>query len=163
MHHFSDYKLVHGDIKSRNVLLNSGFEPEISDYGIAHLLKDTTRRPRGALGYAAPEDLKGEENLTKSSDVFSFGVLILELVTGKNPAEKVLADSQKLNLVEWARNLVIGGKMERLIDPKLNCDYNSEDLEMLLNIAIMCTQDKPENRLNMLEVVSLFHAVGSYE
>lgn len=110
---------------------------------------------RGAIGYAAPEDLKGEAcHLSKSSDVYSFGVLALELITGKSPAEKVLTDSQKLSFIEWAQNLVFTDKVGSLIDPKLHGEYDFEELKMLLNVAIMCTQEKPEDRLNMEEVVS---------
>lgn len=153
LHHYSSPQLVHGDIKSTNVLLNSNFEPRMGDFGMANLLKENIRKSRGAAGYMAPEDCKGEEELSKRSDVFSFGILLLELISGRNPAEKVEGDSRKLSIVEWAQNLVIGGRVDDLADPRLRGEYNREEFERLLNAAIMCAQERPENRLSMLEVV----------
>lgn len=152
LHHNADCELVHGNIKSSNVLLSSSFEPKMGDYGLSRLLNESVAVGRGAFGYAAPEDSKGE-SLTKRSDVFSFGILLLELLSGKNPAENIASGMHKLSIVEWAQDLVMRGKLDELIDARLDGKYNHEELEVLLNTAIMCAQLKPEDRLTMLEVV----------
>eukprot|EP00249_Psilotum_nudum_P020255 c27623_g1_i1 orf=87-1046(+) len=155
LHHHSDPQLVHGDIKSTNVLLDSNYEPLWVDFGLSNLVRDGGGTLKGAMGYMAPEDVKGEEDLSERSDVFSYGILLLELISGKNPGEKVLGDSDKLSIVEWAQPLILEFNLESLVDPGLQGNYNCKELERLLNVAIMCAQDRPESRLSMLEVVDL--------
>ncbi|KAI5082250.1 hypothetical protein GOP47_0001993 [Adiantum capillus-veneris] len=152
LHYYADSELVHGNIKSSNVLLGPAFEPKIVDFGLSRLLNDNVARARGSFGYTAPEDAQGEA-LTQRSDVFGFGILLLELISGKNPAEKIQSGTRKQSIVEWAQDLVMGGKMDELVDSMLHGKYNHEELEDLLNLAIMCAQLKPEDRLTMLEVV----------
>lgn len=155
LHHHSTPQLVHGDIKSTNVLLSPNFEARLVDFGMSNLLKDNISNFKGAAGYIAPEDCEGNGELSKQSDVFSFGILLLELISGKNPVEKVQGNSSKLSIVDWAQNLVIGGKLDDLVDSRLQGHYNREELERLLNTAIMCAQEMPENRISMLEVVEI--------
>ncbi|MCO5596431.1 hypothetical protein L7F22_050494 [Adiantum nelumboides] len=83
LHHDEDFELVHGNIKSTNVLLGSTFAPKIVDFGLSRLLNDSLARVKGVFGYAPPEDTKGEA-FAKGSDVFSLGILLLELINGKN-------------------------------------------------------------------------------
>ncbi|MCO5550441.1 hypothetical protein L7F22_003928 [Adiantum nelumboides] len=88
LHHDANFEFVHGNIKSTNVLLGPTFAPKIVDFGLSRLVNDSVARVKGVFEYAPPEDTKGEA-FTKGSDVFSLGILLLELINGKNPSEKI--------------------------------------------------------------------------
>ncbi|MCO5560182.1 hypothetical protein L7F22_013790 [Adiantum nelumboides] len=118
LHHDADFELVHGNIKLTNVLLGPTFAPKIVNFGLSRLLNDSVARAKGAFGYAPPEDTKGEA-FTKESDVFSLGIL-LELIGGKNPLEKIQKETDKLSIVEWTQDLVVRGKMDELVDSRLH-------------------------------------------
>ncbi|MCO5576872.1 hypothetical protein L7F22_030693 [Adiantum nelumboides] len=100
LHHDADFELVHGNIKSTNVLLGPTFAPKIIDFGSSRLLNDSVARAKCVFGYAPPEDTKGE-TFTKGNDVFSLGILLLELINGKNPSKKIQKETDKLSIVEW--------------------------------------------------------------
>ncbi|KAH7437273.1 hypothetical protein KP509_05G063400 [Ceratopteris richardii] len=150
LHHGAGLELVHGNFKSSNVLLTENFEPKISDYGFLRLLNEKVAKAKTAFGYAAREDPEGEAP-TKMGDTFSFGVLLLELISGKNPAEKILHGTRKLSIIEWAQQSIMEGKLNELVDARLNGNYSHVELEVLLNTAFLCAQLKPEDRLTMLE------------
>ncbi|MCO5578838.1 hypothetical protein L7F22_032685 [Adiantum nelumboides] len=101
LHHDTDFELVHGNIKSTNVLLGPTFAPKIVDFGLSRVVNDSVATTKVFFGYAPPEDTKGEA-FTKGTDVFRFGILLLELISGKNPSEKIQKETGKLSIVEWA-------------------------------------------------------------
>ncbi|KAE8688586.1 PTI1-like tyrosine-protein kinase [Hibiscus syriacus] len=131
--------------------------PHVADFGFAKFIPDgathVTTRVKGTVGYLAPEyALLGKAS--ESCDVYSFGVLLLELVSGKRPLEKVSA-FLKRPIAEWALPLVSEGKLSEVADPKLNGKYVEEELKRLVLVALVCADNRPEKRPTMLEVVEL--------
>ncbi|KAE8688584.1 PTI1-like tyrosine-protein kinase [Hibiscus syriacus] len=157
LHHHSTPHVIHRDIKASNVLLDSDFQPQVADFGFAKFIPDgathVTTRVKGTVGYLAPEyAMLGKAS--ESCDVYSFGVLLLELVSGKRPLEKVSA-FLKRPIAEWALPLVSEGKLSEVADPKLNGKYVEEELKRLVLVALVCADNRPEKRPTMLEVVEL--------
>ncbi|XP_031482668.1 PTI1-like tyrosine-protein kinase At3g15890 [Nymphaea colorata] len=156
LHHHTPH-IIHRDIKASNVLLNSDFEAQVADFGFAKLIPEgathVTTRVKGTLGYLAPEyAMFGKA--AERCDVYSFGVLLLELASGKKPIEKS-GGGDKHSIVEWALPLVCDKRYDEVADPKLNQKYNTEELKRVLLVALACAQSRPEKRPTMLEVVEL--------
>ncbi|CAI8611720.1 unnamed protein product [Vicia faba] len=149
--------IIHRDVKASNVLLDSDFQARVADFGFAKLIPDgathVTTRVKGTLGYLAPEyAMLGKAN--ESCDVYSFGILLLELATGKKPLEK-LSSSMKRSINDWALPLACEKKFSELADPRLNGDYSENELKRVVLVALVCAQNQPEKRPTMLEVVEL--------
>ncbi|CAI7839141.1 unnamed protein product, partial [Closterium sp. NIES-53] len=144
-------RIVHRDIKPSNVLLDANMEARIADFGLAKMLHDHERdvatRVQGTWGYVAPEYLAGAA-VSEKVDVYAFGVLLLELVTGRSP----LGDSK---LVTWAEEVVAKGELGALVDPLLFGDYNEGELRGLMHIIFLCLHHHPDDRPAMSHVVQL--------
>ncbi|KAF3452839.1 hypothetical protein FNV43_RR03272 [Rhamnella rubrinervis] len=157
LHHEVTPHIIHRDIKASNVLLDSDFEPLVADFGFAKLIPEgvshLTTRVKGTLGYLAPEYAMWGK-VSESCDVYSFGILLLELVTGRKPIEK-LPGGVKRTITEWAEPLISKGKFRELVDPKLKGNFDENQLKQAINVAALCVQTEPENRPKMKEVVSL--------
>lgn len=139
------------------MLLDSEFQARVADFGFAKLIPDgvthVTTRVKGTLGYLAPEyAMLGKAN--ESCDVYSFGILLIEIASGRKPIEKVSA-SIKRSITDWALPLVCKGKYDEVADPKLNGKYVEEELKRVVLVALICAQSRPEKRPTMLEVVEL--------
>ncbi|KAL5697932.1 non-specific serine/threonine protein kinase [Ranunculus cassubicifolius] len=157
LHHHATPHIIHRDIKASNVLLDANFNAQVADFGFAKLIPDgathVTTRVKGTLGYLAPEyAMLGKAS--ESCDVYSFGILVLELATGKKPIEK-LSPTMKQSVSDWALPLVREKKFTEVADPRLNGKYVEEELKRLVLIALLCAQNQPEKRPTMLDVVSL--------
>lgn len=157
LHHHATPHIIHRDIKASNVLLDSDFQAQVADFGFAKLIPEgathVTTRVKGTLGYLAPEyAMLGKAS--ESCDVYSFGILLLELATGKKPIEK-LAPTVKRSIVEWALPLSRERKFSDMADPRLNGDYKEEELKSVILIALICAHNQPEKRPNILEVLEL--------
>ncbi|BAT91504.1 hypothetical protein LR48_Vigan05g221200 [Vigna angularis] len=157
LHHQSTPHIIHRDIKASNVLLDSDFQARVADFGFAKLIPDgathVTTRVKGTLGYLAPEyAMLGKAN--ESCDVYSFGILLLELASGKKPLEK-LSPTVKRSINDWALPLACEKKFSELADPKLEGNYVEEELKRVVLIALLCAQSQPEKRPTILEVVEL--------
>ncbi|KAF5936565.1 hypothetical protein HYC85_024071 [Camellia sinensis] len=126
LHHEVTPHIIHRDIKASNVLLDSNFEPLVADFGFAKLIPEgvshMTTRVKGTLGYLAPEyAMLGK--VSESCDVYSFGILQLEILIGRKPIEK-LTGGVKRTITEWAEPLILKGRFKELVDPKLRGNFD---------------------------------------
>lgn len=156
LHHYATPHIIHRDVKASNVLLDENFEAQVADFGFAKLIPDgathVTTGVKGTLGYLAPEYAMWGK-VSESCDVYSFGILVLELISGKKPIEKV--GTVKRTIVEWAGPLVLRGQYRDLVDPLLHGKFDEEELRRLVQVAALCAQNAPENRPTMQEVVEM--------
>ncbi|CBI27111.3 hypothetical protein VitviT2T_000204 [Vitis vinifera] len=160
-------RVIHRDIKSSNILLNYNFEAQVSDFGLAKLALDAdthvTTRVMGTFGYMAPE-YASSGKLTEKSDVFSFGVVLLELITGRKPvdASQPVGDE---SLVEWARPLLSHAleneEFEGLTDPRLEKNYVESEMFRMLEAAAACVRHSAAKRPRMGQVVRAFDSMGT--
>ncbi|XP_044472237.1 PTI1-like tyrosine-protein kinase At3g15890 [Mangifera indica] len=157
LHHEVTPHIIHRDIKASNVLLDSDFEPLVADFGFAKLIPEgvshMTTRVKGTLGYLAPEYAMWGK-VSESCDVYSFGILLLEILTGRKPIEK-LPGGVKRTITEWAEPLILKGRFRDLVDPKLRGNFDENQLIQAINVAALCVQSEPEKRPNMKEVVNM--------
>eukprot|EP01018_Ginkgo_biloba_P002126 Gb_06318 [translate_table: standard] len=157
MHHGCSPPIVHRDIKSNNILLDSEFKPRIADFGLARIVEklgkqDPMSAIAGSCGYIAPEyayTLKVNEK----SDIYSFGVVLLELVTRKQPNEADFGDHS--DIVRWVRNQIHSEQgVQAVLDFQIADTYR-EELMLTLRVALLCTSTLPANRPSMREVVEM--------
>ncbi|KAJ6817115.1 receptor-like cytosolic serine/threonine-protein kinase RBK2 [Iris pallida] len=139
LHERCPRRIIHRDIKASNILLSENFEPQISDFGLAKWLPDklthyTMSSFEGTFGYLAPEYLM-HGIVNEKVDVFAYGVLLLELITGRKAI-----DSSKQSLVIWAKPLLERKNIRELVDPSLGDAYDSAELNRVTNTAYLCIQ-----------------------
>lgn len=157
LHHHATPHIIHRDIKASNVLLDSNFEAKVADFGFARLIPDgathVTTNVKGTLGYLAPEyAMLGKAS--ESCDVYSYGILLLEIVSGRRALQRFNPTSNG-SIADWAFPLAREKNFKEIADPKLNGNFVAEELKRSVLVALACAQKEPENRLTMLEVVEL--------
>ncbi|XP_068483661.1 receptor-like serine/threonine-protein kinase ALE2 isoform X5 [Phaseolus vulgaris] len=163
LHEDSSPHVIHRDFKSSNILLEEDFTPKVSDFGLARTAADeenrhVSTRVMGTFGYVAPEYAMTGHLLVKS-DVYSYGVVLLELLTGRKPVDMSRSPGQE-NLVAWARPLLSSEEgVKAIIDPSLGPDVPSDSVAKVAAIASMCVQPEVSDRPFMGEVVQALKLV----
>ncbi|KAK8466282.1 hypothetical protein PHAVU_008G050700 [Phaseolus vulgaris] len=167
LHHSCNPRIIHRNISSKCILLDTDFEPRISDFGLARLMNpiDThlstfVNGEFGDLGYVAPEYAKTLV-ATPKGDIYSFGIVLLELVTGERATHVAKApETFKGNLVEWISQQSSNAKLHDVIEESLVGNGVDQELFQFLKVACNCVSEMPKERPTMFEVYQLLRAIG---
>jgi hypothetical protein len=158
LHHGWDQVVVHRDIKSSNILLDSDMRGRLGDFGLAKLYSHNevpnTTRVVGTLGYLAPE-LVTMAVATSASDIYSFGVVILEVACGRRPIEMGSTEEEDSVLIDLVRDLHAKGKAVEAADERMKGEFVVEEMEMVLKLGLVCCHPDPQRRPSMREVVAV--------
>lgn len=151
--------IVHRDMRPNNILLTHDFTPMVGDFGLARrqssgdLAEET--RVLGTIGYLAPEYAETGQ-ITDKADVYAFGVVLLELLSGRKAIEHNRPRKQ-VSLVEWARPLLASYDKESLLDPRLKGQYNEYELQCMMHAATQCIKKDPSRRPRMNQVLRMLN------
>ncbi|KAK3446257.1 probable receptor-like protein kinase At2g42960 [Eucalyptus grandis] len=160
LHEAIEPKVVHRDIKSSNILMDDEFNAKVSDFGLAKLLgsgeSHITTRVMGTFGYVAPE-YANTGMLNEKSDIYSFGVLLLEAITGRDPVDYG-RPANEVNLVEWLKVMVGTRRAEEVVDPTLEVKPATRALKRSLLVALRCVDPEADKRPKMTQVVRMLEA-----
>uniref|UniRef100_A0A0A8XPK7 Protein kinase domain-containing protein n=1 Tax=Arundo donax TaxID=35708 RepID=A0A0A8XPK7_ARUDO len=155
LHEHCNPPIIHRDLKSSNILLDSYFNAKISDFGLAVTSGNHSKgnlKLSGTLGYVAPEYLL-DGKLTEKSDVYAFGVVLLELLLGRKPAEKT-AQALCQSIVTWAMpQLTDRSKLPNIIDPMIKNTMDLKHLYQVAAMAVLCVQPEPSYRPLITDVL----------
>ncbi|XP_057455517.1 probable L-type lectin-domain containing receptor kinase VII.2 [Lotus japonicus] len=156
LHEGWEVKVLHRDIKASNVLLDKDMKARLGDFGLALMHEHqgqvaSTTRILGTVGYIAPEVIRTGRASTMS-DVFGFGLLVLEVVCGRRPIEE-----HKPGLIEWVMSLMVLGQLHNAVDERLNAcgGYTIMEAERLLNLGLVCANSDPSVRPTMMQIVKM--------
>ncbi|KAL0794252.1 hypothetical protein Bca101_065629 [Brassica carinata] len=154
LHKGCQRRIIHRDIKSSNVLLTQDFEPQISDFGLAKWLPSQWSHHsiapiEGTFGHLAPEYYT-HGIVDEKTDVFAFGVFLLELISGKKPV-----DASHQSLHSWAKTIIKDGEIEKLMDPRIGENFDIQQLHRIAFAASLCIRSSSPCRPSMIEVLEV--------
>ncbi|XP_065867219.1 tyrosine-sulfated glycopeptide receptor 1-like [Euphorbia lathyris] len=163
MHQTCEPHIVHRDIKSSNILLDDKFKAYVADFGLSRLIlpyhTHVTTELVGTLGYIPPE--YGQSWLaTLRGDIYSFGVVMLELLTGKRPVE-VFKPMTTKELIGWVQQMRNEGKQDQVFDPHLRGKGFDDEMLKVLDVACMCVNKNPLKRPTIKDIVDWLENLGS--
>ncbi|KAM7259080.1 hypothetical protein ACFE04_014821 [Oxalis oulophora] len=165
LHHSCDPPIVHNQVKSSNILLSDEWQPQLSDFGAAiiqnqpqHMVANL--KPLNA--FVAGRYMEAENtDFDEKTDVYSYGVVLLELITGKEANDQEQENSE--SLVLWARSLLSSGLCEQLIDPNLEEDVDKEEMETVISVARLCLIHSASRRPTMEMILRQLRQGGIIE
>ncbi|KAL5655965.1 hypothetical protein ACJX0J_035284, partial [Zea mays] len=161
LHEAIDPKVVHRDIKSSNILIDDEFNSKVSDFGLAKLLNSDkshiNTRVMGTYGYVAPE-YANSGMLNEKSDIYSFGVVLLECATARDPVD-YSKPADEVNLIEWLKMMVTSKRAEEVVDPNLNVKPPKRALKRTILVGFKCVDPDADKRPKMSHVVQMLEAV----
>ncbi|KAM0939637.1 putative protein kinase RLK-Pelle-LRR-II family [Dioscorea sansibarensis] len=154
-------KIIHRDVKAANILLDESFEAVVGDFGLAKLLdlrdSHVSTAVRGTIGHIAPEYLSTGQSSEKT-DVFGFGILLFELITGQKTISSGNGQVQKGMILDWVRTLREEKRLHMMVDRDLKGSFDAGELENAVSIILSCTQPNPAFRPKMSDVVKALEA-----
>ncbi|XP_006655827.1 PTI1-like tyrosine-protein kinase At3g15890 [Oryza brachyantha] len=157
LHHHATPQIIHGSIKATNVLLDSNFQAHLGDFGLIKFIPDGVDHDKiiseNQRGYLAPEYVMFGKPTT-GCDVYSFGIILLEISSGRRPVEKS-GSAKMCGVRNWVLPLAKDGRYDEIVDSKLNDKYSDSELKRVVLVGLACTHREPEKRPTMLQVVSM--------
>ncbi|KAJ7196587.1 hypothetical protein O6H91_Y507300 [Diphasiastrum complanatum] len=166
LHHDCVPTIIHRDIKANNILLDGDMEPCIGDFGLAKLVDkyaETMSSIAGSYGYIAPE-FGYTLRVTEKCDIYSFGVVLLELLCRRLPVDPCFSDG--MDIVSWIKRKMANDNYTFALDPLIlkDCsDLEREEIGLVLKIALFCANEKPDDRPTMRQVVEMLRRTREHE
>ncbi|KAD5961549.1 hypothetical protein R6Q59_014327 [Mikania micrantha] len=156
--HLHQLNIIHYNLKSSNILIDGLGEPKVADFGLARLLPMLDRyvlssKIQSALGYMAPEFACKTVKITDKCDVYGFGILVLEIVTGRKPVEYM--EDDVVILCDMVRGALEDGGVDECIDERLQGKFPAEEVVPVMKLALICASQVPSNRPEMAEVINI--------
>ncbi|KAL2523015.1 putative receptor-like protein kinase [Forsythia ovata] len=157
LHSGTDCEIIHRDIKATNILLDEHLEAKISDFGLAKPQKKSqvqsyvSTNIKGTFGYFDPDYFRTRK-LTRKSDTYAFGVVLLEVLCGRRALDRNV-EEDKRSLTTWAKDCISKGEVDQLVAPSLRGKISKESLMTFLEVAKRCLHDEPKKRPSMAQVV----------
>eukprot|EP00850_Spirogloea_muscicola_P022145 SM000279S10391 [mRNA] locus=s279:140500:144439:- [translate_table: standard] len=161
LHTGAAQSIIHRDVKSTNILLDEHFDAKVSDFGLSrmgpgHDESHVSTVVKGSVGYMDPEYFRRLQ-LTELSDVYSFGIVLLEVLCARPPFNTNTQGAQVI-LVEWAGKLIKQGIVDQILDPKMAGTYNAASIRLVADLASKCISSKSAKRPAMSEVLRTLKA-----
>lgn len=161
LHQECERRVVHRDVKTSNVLLDAAMRPRLGDFGLARLLDHDDASPvstltAGTMGYLAPEYLQSGK-ATDQADVFSYGVVLLEVCCGRRPIDAAAGGRSHVNLVDWAWRLHAEDRLVEAADARLAGDFDRDEMMRLLLVGLSCANPNCHDRPPMRRVVQILN------
>ncbi|XP_039688148.1 serine/threonine-protein kinase CDG1 isoform X3 [Medicago truncatula] len=160
-HNQTSKPIIHRDVKSSNILLSEGFEPHLSDFGLAmwgpttssFVIQDDVV---GTFGYLAPEYFMYGK-VSDKIDVYAFGVVLLELISGREPIDSETCEGHEISLVTWAKPILESGDVKSLLDPKLQGKFDVAQMHRMVLAASLCITRAARLRPNMNQILKILN------
>ncbi|VFQ80842.1 unnamed protein product [Cuscuta campestris] len=160
LHHDCIPHIIHRDIKSSNILLDQNMEAQVSDFGLATLMEPNKTHVStlvaGTFGYLPPEYFETGKATVKG-DIYSFGVVLLELITGRRPTDEAFVEAGT-KLVGWVKAVIADKREEYVVDHNL-AECRTGEITQFFNVAMMCLEYEPSKRPTMAEVVKMLEQI----